>query len=549
MPNTTEASGVLGSLKAKLAGLNWSHFLAAALIVGILLRLVHYGLGRMLWLDEAMLTVNLVSRSGADLFAPLDFRQVAPPGWLVLTDGFVDTTKSYAYGGRFPALIAGLASLWVFYKICLTQLSKPAAFLAVSVFAINFSAVYYAAEIKPYGFDMLLWLVLTWMALKVIELERLSVPLIATFVGLFLIGSVFTFVAPIVVGAIGGGLIVNRYLKRDMRAMLALTGGAAAAAAVFLFLSLTIYKTQVDVGGISDGGMGNYFDRLYAPFPPLSVADIAWYPTVMEDLFTDWFGVQSSFLMVFLAICGAFIMVQRRIWLAAFCLAPPAIALVFSMMQLYPVMARLMLYMVPIIILLAAFALERVMQEAKVILPAILVGAGLFMSHGSVSNHVYESLFAPHQSSRDLSSEFSTFAEQVDAEDVILLTRWSLPPYLLYRQSFGLQDQRWAIVERAACMTDDAIDHLEADRIWLVNRFLGWRQLDKRLDIAPRSQADSSIVYSLAPLIEAIDWMRENELETYPEDAFDCTKVRELEPFLMDGIAPIQLGEFFSETD
>lgn len=539
---------MLGSLQAKLGGLNWSHFLAAALVVGVLLRLIHYGLGRMLWLDEAMLTVNLVSRSGADLFAPLDFRQVAPPGWLILTDAFVDTTKNYAYGGRFPALIAGLAGLWVFYKICLSQLSKPAAFLAVAVFAGNFSAVYYSAEVKPYGFDMLLWLVLAWLALKLIDLERLSVSQIATLVGLFLIGSFTTFVAPIVVGAIGGCLIVNRYLKRDMRAVLMLGAGAAIAAVVFLILSLTIYKTQVDASGISDGGMGNYFSRLYAPFPPLSIDDIAWYPTVAEDLFADWFGLQSSFFMIFLAICGAVIMLRKKVWLAGFCLAPPVIAVVLSMAQLYPVMARLMLYMVPIIILLAAFALERLMQEAKGSVPVILAGAVVFMSLGSAANYAYESTFAPNQSNRDISNELATISEHVTEQDVVLLTRWSLPPYLLYRQAYGLQDQRWAIVERAACMTEPTIDHLAADRIWLINPFLSWRQLDNRFNVAPKSQADSSIVYESTELVEWLGWMRENELEAFPDDGFDCTKVRALDPFLQGGVAPIQLGAFIAES-
>nr|WP_197501355.1 glycosyltransferase family 39 protein [Hyphomonas sp. Mor2] len=548
MSNMTEPAGWVSLLKEKLAALRWPHFLVGALLIGVLLRLVHYGLGRMLWLDEAMLVLNLVSRSGAELFAPLDFRQVAPTGWLLLTDLFVDATGNYAYGARFPVFVAGLASLWVFYRICLSQLSKPAAFLAILMFGLNFPAIYYSAEIKAYGLDMLLWLVLAWMALKQLDTERLSPRWIALFVLVFLLGSVMTLAAPIVIGAIGGCMIVNRYLKKDMRAALGLSAGGAAAAALYLILSLTLYKTQVDVSGMNEGGMGHFFNRLFAPFPPLSMQDLAWYPTVMEDLFTGWFGAQSAFLMIFLFACGAIVALRSNIWLAVICLSAPVIAFALSIAQIYPMLARLMLYMVPIAILLAALAVERLIRDAREIVPVVLAGAVIFTSLGSVATLVFERTYAPHESSADLSREMSKMSGSIGADDIILLTRWSLPPYLLYREAHGLQDQRWAIVERPACLTEEAINHLAAKQIWLMKPFRGWQHLDHRLGIAPSSRADSTVAYDADTLIDAVHWMRENDLERMPTDPFDCTIVRELDPYLQGGIAPVQLGEFFSQA-
>ena len=548
MPNTTERSGWIGALLAKLASLRWSHALIGALLIGALLRLVHYGIGRMLWVDEAMLAVNLMSRSGAELLSPLDFRQVAPSGWVLLVDGVVDLTRSYEYGGRLPSLLASLLSLWLFYKISVTQLSKPIALVAVSIFAISFSAVYYSAEIKPYIFDMLLWLSLAWVALKVIDLERIETKELAILIVIFLFGSCFTLAAPIVIGAIGGSLIVNRYLQGDLRAAVALAMGAGAAAAIYLFLSLTIYKTQVDISGISDGGMGNYFGRLYAPFPLTSASDFIWYPTVAEELIVDLFGIQSAHAVAFLAICGSIVALRKNVWLAALCLSPIVIATVLSMAHVYPLMARLMLYVVPIAILLAALALDRLFEDAKGLLPAILIGALVFLGFGSVSKYVHESTFAPHQSNRDISTELSTIAENAGDGDVVLLTRWSLPTYLLYRHKFGLEDQRWAIAEQARCLKIASIDQLEADRIWLFKPFGRWRLLDEHLEVSPKTRADKSIIYTPAPLIEAMDWLRTNRLEELPSDLADCTTVRDLDAYLNGGIAPIQLGELFTDT-
>ena len=70
--------------------------------------------------------------------------------------------------------------------------------------------------------------------------------------------------------------------------------------------------------------------------------------------------------------------------------------------------------------------------------------------------------------------------------------------------------------------------------------------MDRRLNIAPVSQADSTVSYAPERLIAGLAWLRENDLEIDPADPFDCTSVRELDVFLRGGNAPIQLGFYFS---
>ena len=52
--------------------------------LGAALRLWQYAAGASLWADEANMALNIVERPLARLLGPLDYRQVAPPGWLVL---------------------------------------------------------------------------------------------------------------------------------------------------------------------------------------------------------------------------------------------------------------------------------------------------------------------------------------------------------------------------------------------------------------------------------------------------------------------------------
>jgi hypothetical protein len=55
----------------------------AAIAVGVVVRIEQYTANPSLWVDEAAIAHNVLDRQSSQLFGPLDYRQVAPPGFLL----------------------------------------------------------------------------------------------------------------------------------------------------------------------------------------------------------------------------------------------------------------------------------------------------------------------------------------------------------------------------------------------------------------------------------------------------------------------------------
>src|ERR1051325_2431697 len=108
---------------------------AALLLLGALLRMRQYLTGRSLWVDEAMLALNIVNQNFAGLFKPLDYDQGAPIGFLLVEKIFNSIFGKNEFTLRLFPLLVGLISLWLFYLL-LKRITNIAGLLtALALFA------------------------------------------------------------------------------------------------------------------------------------------------------------------------------------------------------------------------------------------------------------------------------------------------------------------------------------------------------------------------------------------------------------------------------
>jgi hypothetical protein len=126
---------------------------AACLLAGAGLRTFCYARNHSLWIDEAMLALNVVHRTPVELLEPLDLNQGAPVGYLLLSKAVVKAFGPGEYALRLVSLAAALAGMVIFTPLAYRALPLGAARIAVCLFALSPFIAGYAAEFKQYELD------------------------------------------------------------------------------------------------------------------------------------------------------------------------------------------------------------------------------------------------------------------------------------------------------------------------------------------------------------------------------------------------------------
>lgn len=347
--------------------------LIAAITLGVGARVARYAANLNLWGDEAYVAVNIVERTPAQLMQPLNNRQVAPPMWLWAARGCWKAFDSLD-ALRLPAFIGGLATLGVFTLLARRVLRTGETAWAVTLFAASYPLIRYSAEAKPYASDALATtIILTCAAYALAERGQgagFRVPPSAR--PLWLLALLLpmliwlSYPAIIVTAGVGIWAIIMLILRRrdpgyrpHRWAVVACIITAGVAAALLGLLVVLPARHQ------ADGFMQNFWQL---GFPPTDKPwRIPWWllkvhtGKMMGYPFGDKNFGSTFTTVLFLAGAIAWWQSRRRaaLWLL---LAVMLAALAAALAKVYPygVHVRVMLFLSPVICLLAGAGIERI---------------------------------------------------------------------------------------------------------------------------------------------------------------------------------------------
>ncbi len=354
------------------------------LALGIAIPLVQFIFNRSLWYDEAMLGLNLVNRSPADLLKPLDLLQVAPVLFLEVEKLFLWCWPGSETGLRVFPLLCSFMSLFLFHGILKKVLtSKIAILCALSLYVFDSILVYYSSEVKQYMSDVLVATVTSYLILLDDNNSRLRFVLLAVdgVVCLFLSN-----IAPIVLVCAGLYLLLEMASSRRKYLFplvsLALIWGAAFAVYYLAFISGHPAKEgMVEYWTARDGFLPlNPMNRQFYAFifhALVGVFQYALRPTLAAAL---RFGVYPLLLSLLFVWGLVRLAVKRRGGQILLFVLPLVVHLVLSGFRLYPWSTRLILYAVPGLIVVVASALDGMAETGlyrRYLRPFRLVALGL----------------------------------------------------------------------------------------------------------------------------------------------------------------------------
>jgi hypothetical protein len=329
------------------------HFAALVALgaAGAFLRLYFYFINRSLWLDEALLANFIVNRSFIGWFAPLS-EQVVPIFFALLEKLAITIFGRSDWVLRLVPLLTGLAAIPIVAWVAKKYSGTWAVYSSLLLLILSPRLIYYSSEVKQYSIDVLFALLLLLTAAYCLEerakpLPFVSLGLMGLLTGWLSHSGVFVFAG--VWGSLGLAFALRKD-KRRLIMMLMMGGGWAASLILVYFVALKDVTTAQN--------LTTYWTNSFAPLPPWS--HLAWYYRALKGMLLDPAGLSGSVVLVGMLAVGVISMAFRH-WLKMLILVSPfLITLAASALQKYPFNGRLLLFLVPLLFLLLAEAVQRV---------------------------------------------------------------------------------------------------------------------------------------------------------------------------------------------
>jgi hypothetical protein len=443
-----------------------------AILLGCGLRLAQYLLDRSLWMDEAYLSLNLVHRSFAGLWRPLDYHQGAPIGFLLLEKSAIRMAGSSEYALRLLPLLAGIGSVLLFYKLASKVLPPRAVAIAVGLFAVSPSLIYYSSEVKQYSLDVAIAVLLYCLTIEGSNAKWTT----GRFALTALVGACAVWLSHssiFVLAGIGSTIVITLIWRRDwVRLWRMLLVGLFWLGSLAVCYFLALRKLA------GDKELLNYWNENFMPFPPHSVADFKWFVDSFFAFFNTSAGLAFTGLVALVFVLGVLSMFQKSPECVSLLLSPALLTLLASGLHKYPFGGRLTLFLVPASLLLMAEGTDAFLGASKRSLPAagsvllalLFLDPGMYILHHFAKPRVEVTqpgvMFA-----EEIRPVMSYVRDHENSNDLVYVFYGAIPAFDYYaeREHFPLNN-----VELGTASGDNPdsygsdVDRLRGHRVWVV---------------------------------------------------------------------------------
>jgi hypothetical protein len=366
---------------------------ALLIALGLALRLVRYGWRDSLWGDEAMLALSIAGRSYTGLLHPLDYGQVAPVPFLWMERAAVQLFGANEYALRALPLLAASVLLLLLLPFGRRFLTPLESLIAVGLAGASPWLIRYSVELKPYGLDALVTLLMLWAAVEVRQDQSRLRP----WVRLGVVAAAGGMLSPTSL-FVCAGIVAGLGLDLVFRPSFARAAGVAAVGVACAGAVATGYHLWYR--SAAEGSyMRDYWKEAFL-MPGTPGLTLRVWSGVRESLLpvVDWMALLpwgGLLLLLLILVLGAVrIGARQGVALPVMLAAPMLAAFLASALGRYPIGARLMLFASPLLICLAAAgvvggaewigrgsAAARRVAAVGFLIPSIAIAIGVTLSH------------------------------------------------------------------------------------------------------------------------------------------------------------------------
>jgi len=436
-------------------------------VLGITLRLRQYLVNRSLWVDEAMLALNIVNRTFGELTRPLDYNQGAPLGFLFAEKLIVLILGNHDYTLRLFPIFSGLVSIYLIYRIAIEYFGTPGIFAVLSL-SISSSLIYYSSELKQYSSDVMLALLLTYLSILCIQQESHT----RNFILLGIAGVLSIWVShpsAFIVAGIGIILMIEKLHKKAYTQIPWIIGVGIMWSITFL----TTYAVSLRYL-IANKNLNNYWQNDFMPLPPWE--NIGWYKNVFISLLPG-ISLNQQYIAeisLVLTLIGIASLVTRNKKIALLVIFPFILSAAASIMHRYPMNGRFIYFLIPFLALLMAEGLGLMYSIFAKLNPKIALfvygSIALLILWPPITSAINNAIAPPM--GEDIKPILTYIQTNMQENDLVYVHKGSFAPVMYYASSYRLNTENIIFADvntKGITGFEVDIENLKGrDRIWFI---------------------------------------------------------------------------------
>lgn len=394
------------------------------LFLGAALRVAVYFQNRSFIIDESNLARNIVEKGFADFFLPLDYEQYSPPLFSIANKLMTLIFGVQEYTLTFISLLAGIGSLIYLYLIA-KQLKIQAVIIMYLCLLFSFSelAIRYSTEFKQYALDAFLILAFLQLVLgnKSKGIELRYVVQLSVFGGVAIWASM-----PLVflLAAIGLYYLYSYIRNRAFNFSYLVIIGST------WLVSFAIYFFMILKADANSDYLQSYHQNYFFDFIPTSTKSANQSYQLLLNMFravSDKTAVSLiGTIAIFIFGCYGMILQYKK---EAFLLLMPVVICLFaSHLQMYSLLTRLTLFMIPLLLLVFSFGFSELWKRSNTIVKVLLVA---FMLLTVINKKGYE-YFWDKMEFEDAKTAMNYLETNRLADEMIYVYHSGVPSFAFY---------------------------------------------------------------------------------------------------------------------